>query len=412
MTGPAGPPPGGAPPPLPESLRVLLALNTHEQQAHALLPRGSHDERARQAFVKTLHQRVSDLSRLEAARVYRSRVLPAFQAREGRGPQTRGEARAALLEDPFWQAVVALRRGTQELLWSSVIDTVEREALALRDRARQADRGLGSLRLDPALPMPAYLTAVDIHAMPGNYHTEYGPDDLSAGALFDRGTWLYTHGYIGPLAENLGLGVIEYVQATWPGFRPRRILDLGCAIGSATLPWCQAFPDAEIHAIDVSAPCLRYGYARANALGRAVHFSQQNAEATDFPAGHFDLVASHILLHETSREAIARIMAESRRLLAPGGRMVHADLPDIRRIPDLFQQVAVDQDHYDNNEPLWADYHDMDLQRVLEQAGFTPERIRLEAAPMLIAVPPGALAPAAPRNVRGMFGYGVIAAEA
>ena len=62
----------------------------------------------------------------------------------------------------------------------------------------------------------------------------------------------------------------------------RRILDMGAAIGNSTLVYCDAFPDAEIHAIDIGAPLLRYGYARATALGRSVHFSQQNAERTDF----------------------------------------------------------------------------------------------------------------------------------
>lgn len=408
MSGPA-PPPGA--PRLPESLRVQLQLNTHAQQHHPLLPRGSHDERARQEFVRSLHQRVSNLSRVEAGRVYQQRVLPAFRVREGRPPATRDEARRALEGDPFWQSVVALRRGVQELLWSSVIDTLEREAAVLPRRAAEADRKLGSLTLDPALPLPAYYTAVDFHAMPGSYHAERGPGDLTAGALFDRGTWLYTHGYSGPLGDNLGRGVIDYLRDTWPGFAPRRILDMGCGIGTSTLPWAEAFPGAEVHAIDLSAPCLRYAYARANALGRAVHFAQQNAEAALFPDGHFDLVVSHILLHETSREAIARILAESRRLLAPGGRMVHADLPDLRRIPDLFQQVAVDQDHHDNNEPLWADYHDMDLRQALAAAGFAPERIQLDSAPMLIAVPPSTATPEPDRNVRGLFGYGVIAAE-
>jgi SAM-dependent methyltransferase len=398
------------PPPVPESLRVQQLPNTHEQWPHMVLPRPSHDERARQAFAKALHQRASELTRFEAGAVYRGRVAPAFQAAHGRQPAVREEARRALAAEPFWQAVTGLRRNAQEMLWAAVIDTVEREGDALRARANAADRGLGSLSLDPALPLPEYLTAVDIHAMPGSYHTEREPDDLTAGAIFDRGTWLYTHGYIGPRAENLGLGLVEYLRAGAPEFRPRRILDMGCAIGSATLPWCAAFPEAEVHAIDLAAPCLRYGYARANALGRAVHFSQQNAERTGFPDGHFDLVVSHILLHETSRSAIARIFAESFRLLAPGGRMLHADLPDIRRIPDLFQQVAVDQDHHDNNEPLWASYYDMDVPAAVAAAGFAPGNLRLAMAPMLIAVPPSSSAPATDQSVRGSFGYGLIEA--
>ena len=90
--------------------------------------------------------------------------------------------------------------------------------------------------------------------MPGNYHTEYREGDLTQGALYDRGTFLYAHGYYGPLVENLGIGVLKYIRETWPDFQPRRILDMGAGIGSSTLPFCAAFPDAEIYAIDIGAP--------------------------------------------------------------------------------------------------------------------------------------------------------------
>ena len=53
-----------------------------------------------------------------------------------------------------------------------------------------------------------------------------------------------------------------------------------------------------------------------------MHFSQQNAESTDFESGSFDLVISHIMLHETSKSALVRIMKECRRLLRPGGVIV------------------------------------------------------------------------------------------
>ena len=33
---------------------------------------------------------------------------------------------------------------------------------------------------------------------------------------------------------------------------------------------------------------LRYGHARAEAMGATIHFSQQNAECTDFADGSFD----------------------------------------------------------------------------------------------------------------------------
>ena len=395
-----------------EYFAALSKLNINEQARHELLPTGTHDERARQSFMKSLHQRSSNWSRAEAGRIWTGRVLPAFQKQHGRAPETRKEVRLAMEQDPFWQCVVGLRRISQEMLWNSCIDSVENEIDNLMSNAKAVDKGLGSLEVNPDLEIPSYISTIDIHVMPGNYHTEHFADDISQGALYERGSYLYTHGYNGPHFDNLGKGVLGYIQEKYPDLKPKRILDMGAAIGNSTLPYCDAFPDAEIYAIDIGAPLVRYGYARANALGKAIHFSQQNAEQTNFPDGHFDLIVSHIMFHETSREAIPKIFAESHRLLAPGGVMVHADLPNINLIPDLFQQVSVNQDHYDNNEPMWASYHSLDLPAVMQQAGFGADNVHIDSAPMIISVPPDHSDPSTDKTVSGMFGYGVFAAEA
>ena len=395
-----------------EYFQALAKLNINEQAHHPVLPTGTHDERARQSFIKALHHRASTWSRTDAGRICTGRVMPAFEQAHGRKPENRDELRLALEQDPYWQFIVGLRRISQEILWNACIDSVEHELDTLKTNAASADQGLGSLRVNPELEIPDYITGVDIHVMPGNYHSEFGQDDISQGAVYERGSYLYTHGYNGPRFDNMGTGLVEYIRQQWPDFKPKRILDMGAAIGNSTLPYCDAFPDAEVYAIDIGAPLVRYGYARANALGKSVHFSQQNAESTDFEDGYFDLVVSHIMFHETSREAIPRIFAESRRLLAPGGKMVHADLPNIDMIPDLFQQVAVNQDHYDNNEPMWASYHSLDLTDCMQQAGFEADAIRMDMAPMVISVPPDHDEPEAGRTVRGQFGLGVFAAEA
>ncbi len=394
-----------------EYFRALMQLNINRQAEHPLLPIGTHDERARQSFVKSFHQRASNLSRSDAARIYAGRVVPRFAKEHGKPPATAKEARQALEQDIHWQFMVGLRRTAQEQLWACVIDTVEHDVETLKEKAEKLDQGLGSLRVDPDLEIPNYLTAVDIHAMPGNYHTEHCEGDLSQGALYDRGTFLYTHGYIGPDVDNLGKGVVAYIKEKFPDFRPRRILDMGAAIGNSTLPFCDAFPEAEIYAIDLGAPLVRYGYARANAMGKAIHFSQQNAEHTDFDDGYFDLVVSHIMFHETSRKAIPNIFAESLRLLSPGGKMIHADLPNVAMIPDLFQQVSVNQDHYDNNEPMWASYHDMNMPKVMVEAGFDQDKVKMDAGSMIISVPPSSDNPDPGRTVVGRFGYGIMAAE-
>ena len=359
-----------------------------------------------------MHQRAADWSRAEAGEIWTGRTLTKFQKEHGRPP---GNPQGSPARDGAGSFLANHRRPAAHQPGDALddcIDSVENELDTLMAHAKDVDRGLGSLTVDPELEIPEYISAVDIHVMPGNYYSEYTKDDMSQGAVYERGSYLYTHGYNGPRFDNIGKGLVEYIKKHYPDFKPRRILDMGAAIGNSTLPYCDAFPDAEIYAIDIGAPLVRYGYARANALGKAMHFSQQNAEHTDFPDGYFDLIVSHIMFHETSREAIPKIFAESRRLLAPGGKMVHADFPDISKIPDLFQQVSVNQDHYDNNEPMWASYHSLDLKARMQEAGFAQDTIRLDSAPMVISVPPDHNDPRADKTVHGMFGYGVFAAEA
>ena len=158
---------------------------------------------------------------------------------------------------------------------------------------------------------------------------------------------------MGPFNDDLGASLVAYLQAQHPNFQPRRILDLGCSVGHSTLPYADAYPNAEIQAVDVGAPMLRYAHARAEALGKAVHFSQQNAEQTNFADGSFDLIVSHILLHETSSKAIRNIMRECHRLLSPGGMMFHVEVPQYQGM-DLYDQFILDWDTYNNNEPFWG----------------------------------------------------------
>ena len=134
-----------------------------------------------------------------------------------------------------------------------------------------------------------------------------------------------------------------------------------------------AFPDAEVHAVDVGAPVLRYAHARAESLGKKVHYAQQNAEQMNYPDGHFDLIVSHILVHETSNRAIRNIMRECHRLLSPGGVVVHAETPPYKDL-DSFDAFMLDWDTRNNNEPYWGGSHEINPFDLAEGAGFDRDK--------------------------------------
>jgi len=339
------------------------------QAEHPMMARRLHDDAARQKAVRTLRQRL--LPRLAAGsrEMYYRSVEPALRkARDGRAVEDYREIRAAMLALPYVRFQLGTHRVIQELMYETLVDSVQPQVEELAEKARTLPRGLGSLRLDASLRVPRYVTAVDIHCQPGGYAHESFEGDVAAGAIYDRSINMYQQG-AGGMTDYMGRSVIQYLGKVWPRFRPLRILDLGCTIGHSTLAYARHYPDAEIHAIDVSAPLLRYAHARAESLGLAVHYSQQNAEKTDFPDGHFDLVVSHILAHETAAHAWPAILAESRRLLAPGGIVVHVDLPQLDEVDPYRRFIYTNETHF-NNEPFWTPYRLMDLPALMRAAGF------------------------------------------
>ncbi len=359
-------------------------VNTFQQHEHAALPRANQDERARQEFTKSLKQFVQQGLLPGLTPVYQHRAAKAFEKEHGKQPADRWDIRKAMVKDIYFQHYAATNRIAQELLWESVIGSVERQLPELEKAiAELTASNSAAVESDPAFPVPRYVSALDIHCMPGGYASEINGQDIAQGAIYDRGVYLYAMGYMGPDNDDMGRSVCNYVKRKMPDLQPKRILDMGCTVGHSTVPFKEQFPDAEVIGIDVGGPCVRYAHARAKALGQDVSFMQRSAEDTGFESGSFDLIVSHILLHETSGQAMPRIFRECHRLLKPGGLMIHADLPPFD-LMDPFTQFILDNETYYNNEPFWGAMRDKDQISMARDAGFPAETIRFDTAPMAI----------------------------
>lgn len=359
-------------------------LNTFQQAQHDALPRATHDEASRQEFTKSFRGFIQSALLPGLTPIYNSQVKPAFAKEHGREPQNRRDIRSGMVKNLYFQTYAAANRIAQELLWESVAGSVERQLPALNENAKRLSAASNAQLVIPEdFVPPRYVTALDIHCMPGGYCTQVAEDDVAAGALYDRGVHLYAMGYGGPHNDDMGRSVCNYLKRHKPDFKPRRILDMGCTVGHSTLPYKEYYPDAEVWAIDVGAPVVRYAHARAAALGQEVNFAQMSAEETTFEDGYFDLVVSHILLHETSGKAMPRVFNECHRLLSPGGMMIHADLPPFD-LMDPFTQFILDNETWYNNEPFWGAMRDMDQVKLATNAGFPPSSIRFDTAPMAV----------------------------
>lgn len=360
-------------------------LNTFQQSMHTALPQPTPDEASRQEFAKSLKQFVQQGILPGLGPVYQARAARRFEREAGRPPVDRHDIRKAMVPDPYFQHYAAVNRIAQELLWDSVIDSIDRDLPAVEaGTAQGSGSNAGQLDIPAHFDVPRYVSALDIHCMPGGYSGRGDDrDGIALGALYDRGVYLYSMGYTGPNNDDMGRSVCNYIKRRLGGFSPKRILDMGCTVGHSTLPYKELFPDAEVWGIDVAAPQVRYAHGRAGAFGLDVNFAQMNAESTRFEDGHFDLIVSHIMLHETSGKAMPKVFAECHRLLAPGGFMIHADLPPFD-LMDPFTQFILDNETYYNNEPFWGAMRDLDQVALATAAGFPVDTIRFDTAPMAV----------------------------
>lgn len=358
-------------------------LNTFQQQMHTMIPNTSHNEKARQEFAKSFKQFIqSDM--LPGIFPSYAEGLAQFEKDNNRPPKDRREVRAFMVDRPSFQSYASANRVAQELLWESVLTSIDRQLPELNEQARiLSAKSAATLHIDPEFKTPRYVTALDIHCMPGGYASEACANDISVGALYDRGVYLYAMGYMGPVNDDMGRSVCNYLRRKMPDFTPTKILDLGCTVGHSTLPFKENFPAAQVTGIDVGAPVLRYAHARASALGAEVHFEQRDATATGFDDESFDLIVSHILLHETSAKAMPLVFKECFRLLKPGGVMIHADLPPFDH-SDLFSEFILDNETHYNNEPFWGAMRDKDQIQMADNVGFDRDSIFFDTAPMAV----------------------------
>ena len=330
--------------------------------------RPTHDEIARQKFCSTLRRHaIQDLAEA-LERDYRGRVEP------GLAEPVRDwhDIDRAMRREASYRFYSTVRYNAQEMCFQSVQPQVERALpdliAAARDAAARSPAG-GSVRTGRDFVVPPYVSNADVHLTPGCFHSEWTDDDVAQGAVVSLGARVFTAQQSHRAWGGVAKVVSRWIKAEYPDLAPRRMLDLGTSSGKNLIPYVQAFPGVEAHGIDVGAPLLRYGHAIAEHEGVPVHFSQQNAEATDFPDGHFDLIVSSFFFHEIPVWATRKVLAECHRLLRPGGLMVHQELP-AHDLVDAWENYFWNWDTRNNNEPAYTAWRDQDPIALMAQAGF------------------------------------------
>lgn len=320
-------------------------------------------------------------------------VRDSYRAVAAGQPARSAEDVAALLQDDTSARTFAfLERHLQRLKYSGrwgLHTHYDRQRDAVVEDLAAVPAG-DLLALDEALALPEYYAAIDVHQHPGGLWS-----DAIAGVVYEHGARSTT-----PLLsqdKDLHRRFTDHVLALGPW---RRLLDMGCGFGKSTAPFADAVPDGEVVGVDLAAPCLTLA-ARDAAAGqrRNLRYMQRDASGTGLPDGNFDVVTSTMLLHEMPPPVIRDLIAETHRLLAPGGLAIHLDFLPAQ---DPFAEWI----HYGhgrrNNEPYMEPLAKMDVLGAMRAAGF----VNVRALPFEEA--PGALALA---DTQWRFPWTIIAGE-
>ncbi len=161
-----------------------------------------------------------------------------------------------------------------------------------------------------------------------------------------------------------------------------RVLDVAGGSGDMALEFAKgAGASGEVWLTDINRPMLEIGRDRLLDRGRAVPVAQCDAERLPFPSNYFDCVSvSFGLRNMTHKE---RALAEMRRVLRPGGRLLVLEFSRVWRplakaydwyslkvLPWLGRKVAGDEAAYRYLAESIRVHPDQEaLKLMLEQAG-------------------------------------------
>jgi ubiquinone/menaquinone biosynthesis C-methylase UbiE len=139
------------------------------------------------------------------------------------------------------------------------------------------------------------------------------------------------------LRDNFHRNMVQMLDTR--GFKPKKILDVGCSTGLSTLKLASTFPDAEVVGIDLSPFMLAVAQHQLNTRfnGARVSYLHGCGEDSGLGARDVDMVSMCLVSHELPADVSRRVFEEAYRILPEGGAMT---LMDMNPRSPFFQKFA------------------------------------------------------------------------
>jgi ubiquinone/menaquinone biosynthesis C-methylase UbiE len=145
---------------------------------------------------------------------------------------------------------------------------------------------------------------------------------------------------------------------------PRRVLDLGCGIGSLSLVALQSIPECEIVGVDIDASMLALAEARLACFGpraRLVKADLRGEDWLDDVGGRFDAAVSATALHWLSAAHLASLYRRLPGVLSPGGVFLNADhvgsdCPAVQESWQAHREIARRAEPVGQQSDTWPEF--------------------------------------------------------
>lgn len=342
---------------------------------HDLMPQTDHDGMSRRLAVLALKRAVGGVLQPALMKSYETNVKPRTEERLGRPVKHAEDFRNELKDTPQYRLWSSVNRAAQHRMWTMLSNQIDADYDRIEE-ASQALPGNASLVEPVDFSAPGYIAQADIHCQPGGYLLDRFDGDLGAGLLYEMGGNIYAMGQNIGAKDSKAQRIINFICEEFPGLKPRKVLELGCSAGAQTTYYPEAFPSAEIHAVDVSPAMLRYAKKRSDTLGANIQFQLADAGDLPYADNEFDLIVSHNMLHETEASHQRVIMRDCERVLAPGGLCLHQDVAvQLDMLPPFIQFLSEWQKE-NNGEPFWLDYASANVPELLVKSGFGRDHVK------------------------------------